>query len=171
MNNKVVPDYISRRVFKIKCRNAFKVERVFIKDEIVFYFGYITSLKTRLHTFWKKVWTSLSFFDISRFSKYKSNSGNNTKDKTLDKNKRFLHFLIKRKFGCVLTSDKHIFNFSSYVLSDCEKLVLSRGLNFCIPPSRNIDSVTIFLSLSNCFYNYISSLLCHNKICLIWRPA
>ena len=47
--------------------------------------------------------------------------------------------------GCVLTSDKHIFTFSSYNLSDCEKLVLSSGLNFCAPTSsRNIDSVTIF---------------------------
>ena len=50
----------------------------------------------------------------------------------------FFHFLIKRKFGCVLTSDKYIFNFSSYVLSDCESLILSRGLNFCVLPSHNI---------------------------------
>ena len=76
----------------------------------------------------------LRFFDIFRFSKYLSNTGNNTKIRTPDKNKSFLHFLIKRKFGCVLTSDKHIFNFSSYILSDGEKLVLSRGLNFCVPP-------------------------------------
>ena len=130
MNNKVVPDYISRRISKIKCHNSINVERTFIKDEIVFYSAYINSLETRLHTFWQNAWSSLGFFDIFCFSKYLSNTGNNTKDKTLDKIKSFLHFLVKRKFGCVLTSNKHIFNFSSYVLSDCEKLVLSRGQNF-----------------------------------------
>ena len=90
------------------------------------------------------------------FSKYLSNTGNNTKDRTLDKNKSFLHFLIKRKFGCVLTSDRHISNFSSYNLSDCEKLVLSRGLNFCVPTSsRKIVSVTIFYEFKLLFFQLL----------------
>ena len=138
MNNKVVPDYIPRRISKIKCRKAINVECAFVKDEIVFYSEYITSLKTCLQTFWKKAWTSISFFDIFRFSKYLSILATTLKIR-LDNNKSFLHFLIKRMFCYVLTSDKHIFNFSSYVLLDCEKLVLSRVLNFC-----NIDSVMIF---------------------------
>ena len=153
MNNKVVPDYISRRISKIKCRNAINFERAFINDEIAFYSMYITFLRTCLHTLWKKAWTSLSFFDIFYFSKYLSNTGNNTKIRTPDKNKSFLHFLIKRKFGCELISDKHLFNFSSYNFSDSEKLVLSRGLNFCVPlSSRNIDSVMIFSEFALLFF-------------------
>ena len=118
-NNKVVPDYIPRCISKIKCRNTINIERALIKDKIVFYPEYITSLTTCLHTFWKKAWTSLSFFDIFCFSKHLSNTGNNTKNKTLEKNKRFLHFFIKTKFGFVQTSDKYIFHFSSDVFSDC----------------------------------------------------
>ena len=71
----------------VKCHNTINAEHVFIKDEIVFNSAYISPLKTYLHIFWKKAWTSLSFFDIFHFSKYLFNTGNNTKDKTHDKNK------------------------------------------------------------------------------------
>ena len=38
MNNKVVHDYIFRRIQKIKCRNISNVEWASLKDEIVFLF-------------------------------------------------------------------------------------------------------------------------------------
>ena len=48
----------------------------------------------------------------------------------------------QHQYGSTVTTDKHIHNYSSYVLSDCEKFVLSRGLNFCIsPPGTNSASV------------------------------
>ena len=62
----------------------------------------------------------------------------------MQSNQQFLNHLIKRKFGSIVTSDKHIFNSSSYVLSDCEKFVLSRGINFCVPHPSSINSAAVF---------------------------
>ena len=47
------------------------------------------------------------------------------------------------KYGSIVTTDEHIFNYSSYILSDCEKFVLSRGPNFCVspPPGTNLAAV------------------------------
>ena len=51
------------------------------------------------------------------------------------------------KYGSTVTTDKHIFNYSSYVLSDCEKFVLSKGLNFCVPPQRGTNSAAVFAEI------------------------
>ena len=151
------------RISKIECRNAINVERASIKDEIVLYSAYIISLKTCLHTFWKKAWTSFSFFDIFRFSKYLSYTGNNTKDKTLDKNKSFLHFLIKKQFSCVLTSDKHIFDYSSMFCRIVKSWFWQEDWIFVPPPSSNIDSVTIFSEC--CVLTFWPGQKCHSGWC------
>ena len=44
--------------------------------------------------------------------------------------------------------NKVIFNFSSYVLSDIEMKVLSRGLEFCVQPSR-LDFCAFLRHLKN----------------------
>ena len=36
--------------------------------------------------------------------------------------------------GKVINTSKTIFNFSKYELSDCEKRLLAKGLNFSLPP-------------------------------------
>lgn len=54
----------------------------------------------------------------------------------------YLNFLIERKFGVTVTMDKHI-NLSNYSFSDTDKLVLSHGLDFCIPP-KMIDRIKVF---------------------------
>ena len=52
----------------------------------------------------------------------------------------FQHFpkntwnMVKMKYGSIVTTDKHTFNYYSYVLSGCKKFALFRGLNFCVPP-------------------------------------
>ena len=90
----------------------------------------------------------------------------------LRKTKRFLHFLIKRKFSFVLTIDKPILNFSTYNLSDCKNLVLSRGLIFYVSgPLVTLIQLQTLRSLSNNFFYYLNSLRCPNKICLFWRLA
>ena len=116
MHNKVVPDYILRHISRIKCCNTMW-NVLFIKDETVFFFFFLESIipiETCLQILWKKSWMSLSFFDIIGFSQYLFSDGSNTQNKILFKNRSFLHFLMRRKFGCVVTSDRHIFNFSLF---------------------------------------------------------
>ena len=144
-DNNVAPSYIFRRIIKIKCRSTNNVLRAFLKDEISLLSDSLESFKSRLYLQWKKFWSSLSFFDLLRFSKYLSNNSFRLKSKLLSNNQQFLKHLIKKKSGSIVTTDKHIFNYSSYVLTDCEKLVPSKGLSFVCPPprSRRINSASV----------------------------
>ena len=136
LNNNVVPGYISRRIQKIKCRNLTNVERAFIRDEITFFMDSIESLKSHIKSSWSYAWKYLGFFDKFRFAKYLSINADTLFNQHTANYNKFLSLLIKKKFGNITTTDKHIFNFSSHVLSESEKLVLSRGLSFCNPPYK-----------------------------------
>ena len=93
--------------------------------------------------FWVFVWNTLSFFDKFRFSKLLSKQDRTFHANAKSKNDKYLSMLIKRKFGIRTNSDQHIFTLSDYILSYIDKAVLSRGLDFCIPPSV-IDRTGIF---------------------------
>ena len=183
LDNNIAPGYILRWIKKIKCRNTINVLHAFLKDEISFFSDSIESFKARLYLNWMKSWSSLSFFDLLRFSKYLLNNSSRLKSKLLNSNQQFLNHLIKRKFGSIVTSDKHIFNYSSYVLSDCEKLVLSRGLSFCVPPPC-INSASVFAELellylqlmkhspaSSCNVAYLKAHLADLAQCFVNTPV
>ena len=67
-----------------------------------------------------------------------------------------------------MTTDRNIFNYSSYVLSDCEKLVLSRGFGFCILPPHGINSPHVFAEFEILFLHSPVSLsnVTYLKACL-----
>ena len=56
------------------------------------------------------------------------------KSKSSVQQKKFYKLLQERKIEN--DSEKFIFNFSKYVLSDTEKKLLVKGLNFCLPPKQ-----------------------------------
>ena len=104
----------------------------FRRNKMSFFLDTVESVKSRLYYKWKTCWFSPSLFDLLRFSKYLTNNSSSLKSKLLNSNQHFLNLLIKMEYRSIVTTDKHIFNYSSYVLSDCEKFVLSRGLNFSV---------------------------------------
>ena len=101
------------KMIKIKCRSTNNILRAFLKDEISVLSDSIESFKSRLYLQWKKSWSSLRFFDPLRFSKYLSNNSFRLKSKLLCNNQQFLNHLIKKKLGSIVTTDEHIFNYSS----------------------------------------------------------
>ena len=133
LDNNLAPGYIVRRIREIKCHNSTNVLRAFLKGEISFFLDSMESVKSRLYDKGKICWSSLSFFDLFRFYKYLTNNFSQLKSKLLNSNQQFLNYLIKKKYGSTVTTDRHIFNYSAYVSSDSEKFVLSRGHNFCAP--------------------------------------
>lgn len=56
--------------------------------------------------------------------------------KSVGENKKYLNSLISRRFGVVEVIWINIFNFSNITLTGIEVSVLSRGLDFCILPSK-----------------------------------
>ena len=99
LDNNLAPRYIVRRIRKIKCRNSINVLRAFLKVEIAFFLDSIESVKSRLYHKWKTCWSSLSLFDLLRFSKYLTNNSSRLKSKLLKSHQQSLNHLIKMKYG------------------------------------------------------------------------
>ena len=120
LDKNLAPGYIVQRIRRIKCCNStkgwdFLFHRLSWVCEILF----ICKVEIMLVFLWLQ------------FLKYLTNNSAQLKSKLSNNTYHFLNLLIKKKYGSITTTDRHIFNFSSYVLSDSEKFVLSRGLNFC----------------------------------------
>ena len=126
-----------------KVKPSLFMERAFINDDINKLSARLDYLYNRRLTLWSSIRKLLSFFDYFRFSKYLSLGDEFYNNQAVRKNDRHLSLLVKSRFGEDNTDfDKHIFNFSDLILSDLEKSVLSKGLNFCIPPKK-MDKVQL----------------------------
>lgn len=79
----------------------------------------------------------LSFFDFFRFCKYLTDGDAFAKRRVHIKFGKQLALLVRSRNGCDSGIEvKHIFYYSSFHLSKNESAVLSRGLEFCIPPIK-----------------------------------
>lgn len=96
-------------------------------------------LSTSRHRSWHSAYRF--FFDFVRFSRFLANLDENSAKSSTKRFNEHLSLLIRNRFGSDSTNlDKHLFNFSSVVFSDSEKLVLSKGLNFSVPPKCISDT-------------------------------
>lgn len=74
----------------------------------------------------------------------------------------YINALIKKRFGvedCSL--NRHIIN-----LSEIEKVVLSRGLDFCIP-SQNVNKVEVLAEFEVVFTATSSCSFLHGPVCVV----
>ena len=137
LRNHVVPKYISKRIFAAKTRPSPNIERAFLQDEIQIFTIRLKHVQNLHRAAWTVCIHFLSFFDMLRFSRYISNYEISLDARNSSKKENYLSSIIIEKFGSEPSNvEKHIFNLSDYTLSDTEKLVLSRGLEFCVPPSK-----------------------------------
>lgn len=105
-------------------------------DEILYYTNFVNSVRIQYQSQCGIVSSTLSFLGEFLFSKYLPRSD--------AKHLTYLNFLIKKKGLVCLIQQINIFiNLFDYSLSDSDKLVLSRGLDFCIP-SKMVDIIEDF---------------------------
>lgn len=105
-------------------------------DEILYYTNFVNSVRIQYQSQCGIVSSTLSFLDEFLFSKYLSRSD--------AKHLTYLNFLIKKQGLVCLIQQINIFiNLFDYSLSDSDKLVLSRGLDFCVP-SKMVDIIEDF---------------------------
>ena len=145
LDNNLAPGYIVRRIRKIKCRNSTNVLRVFLKDEISFFLDWIESVKSRLYYNWKTCWSSLSFFDLLRFSKYLTNNSARLKSKLLNSNQQFSNHLIKMKYGSTVITDRHILTVLHTFYQIVKNLYYRGSLIFVFP--RGTNSADVFTEI------------------------
>ena len=58
--NHVIFGYISKRIFKIKCRNYLRIDQTFLRDEILPYSDLLNSAKFQYQSLCSNEWSSLS---------------------------------------------------------------------------------------------------------------
>ena len=78
----------------------------------------------------------LTFFDWTKFCRHVAEVEEHKKNQFETKHFLIVNWLVKQRFRSVSNSGNNFCNLSAYVLSQLEKLVLSRGLDFCLPPTN-----------------------------------
>ena len=109
-------------------------QRVFIQQEITFKTLKTDKVRVQLNKMKDDLRTVVSFFDWLHIA-------NTFADSIMTTIKRVLgvqDYKVAQLLGSTLTHDPKevIYNFSSYVLSETEKMLLCKGLNFVIPPKK-----------------------------------
>ena len=78
-----------------------------------------------------------------RFCRYVAEVEEHKRNQIKTKHFLIVNWLVKQRFGSVSNSGNNICNLSGYDMTQSEKFVLFRGLNFCLPPT-NVKRGKIF---------------------------
>ena len=137
----VAPTQIKERVRKAKPRNPRSIERAFIRDENLKsedFLQYVTAeYRRKLPT----VSSQLSFFDKLRFCKLLNCTAIRVCDQTRKKKDKALQWLKKSQLGHGKLDHSTIVNLAGVELSETEKDVLCRGLNFGVLPKLSREEI------------------------------
>ena len=71
-----------------------------------------------------------------RFCSYVAEVEEHKRNQIKTKHFQIVNWLVKQQFRSVSNSENNICNLFSIVLSQSEKFVLARGLDFCLPPTN-----------------------------------
>ena len=130
----VAPSAIRSRVKKGRPKNFREIEVAVIRDEIVKCKELLEDFNAEYHRVLTEIWRGLSFMDRIRFGKLLNETAARLLYRIKTKKDRTLKWLIKTQLGCGTVDHAVITNLSSVELSDVEKNVLCRGLNFGVLP-------------------------------------
>ena len=134
LDQRVTPSDIWRRVRKSKPRNPGDIERAFIRDEIEKNEDVLDEVKRKYRQKLSSASLRLSFVDRIRFCKLVNQTSARLLDRTRTKKEKTLYWLVKTQLGLSQVDHSVITNLSSVDLTDVQKNVLCRGLNYGIPP-------------------------------------
>ena len=131
---RVAPSNIKERVSKIRPKDPAGIERAFIKDELAKAEEFFGQASERYRTKLLPACKELSLLDRLRFCKLLTLTSERLRQQTLTKNDRTLRWLLQSQIGQGVLRHSTIVNLADVELSDIEKDVLCRGLDFGIPP-------------------------------------
>ena len=109
-------------------------QRAFIQQETTFKTLEIENLQEQVNKMKNDLKTAVSFFYWSHIA----NTFAESNIKTIERVKGMQDYKITKRLGSTIIHDPKevIYNFSSYVLSEMEKALLCKELNFAIPPKK-----------------------------------
>ena len=137
----VTPSNIKERVLKAKPKHAAGIERAFLRDELEkrrdFFKVVSNEYPLKLH----KVCAQLSCMDQLRACKLLNRTTERLQEQVTTKNGKTLKYLIRNQIGEGVLRHSVIFNLANIELTDIEKDVLCRGLNFGVPPRLSQEMI------------------------------
>ena len=137
VENNVFPTFLRYKMSSNRLRNSNTYttsQRMFIQEEIAFKLADRLKLKIELENLRNEIRTVVSFIDWNHILNTQSTSN----EKMVNKVKVIHNYKLSELIGGELSHDPDdvIRNYSSYQLSEAEKSLLIRGLNFAIPPKK-----------------------------------
>jgi len=147
VGSRVSPKFNSTPISRSRTRHSPSSTRAFINDEIDRINMHVRCTKCAYKCQWVKIRNFvchfLTYFDFAATFR-KLISGLKMLLKKSTTGTFNIQLLFQKPFGGMLSDkERHILNLSDYSLSDMEKLVLSNGLDFCLPP-ESINKEEVF---------------------------
>lgn len=131
----VVPTNIRERVAKTKPKHPYGIEKAFMRDELDKKMDFLEQTKEEYKAI-VKVCAQLSYVDRLRFCKLLNQTTDRLSHQVKTKNDKTVRWLIKSQLGQGVLRHSTIINLSDVELTEIQKDVLCRGLNFGIPPAK-----------------------------------
>ena len=134
----VTPTYIRQRVRKTKPKRPWAIEKAFLCDDINKELDFSEQTNDEYKRKLSGVLKRITTFDQFRFSKLLTETATRLEREASTKKKNYLQWLCKSQLGQGELTHESIVNLTDVVLTETQKDVLCRGLNFGIPPSSKL---------------------------------
>ena len=130
----VTPIHIKKRVQRARPKHPWSIERAFLRDELNQHQDDLDQAIGDYRRVLVTVRKELSFFDQLRFSKLLSQTADKLRKRVRGEKEGSLQRLRKAQLGQGKLDHSNIINLAGIELSEIQKDILCRGLNFGIPP-------------------------------------
>ena len=117
------------------------LERAFLKDEFQKKQDFLDKATREYHGMLPGTLQSFSFFDKLRVSKLQNDTAERLRSQTKQANDKTVEWLINSQLGEGILNHSTIFNLAGIELSDKQKEVLCRELNFGLSPRLNCVAI------------------------------
>ena len=131
----VAPSGIRHRVRKANPKRPWSIERAFLRDDINKELDCLEQTNDDYYRNLTNVLTELSTFDQFRFCKLLNETATRLRKEVSASKSKYLQSLCRSQLGQGELDHDSIVNLTDVVLTEMEKDVLCRGLNFGIPPN------------------------------------
>ena len=137
ISNNIIPSFLNFKMPNRSLRYSdtyMQCQRTLLNTELLSKQNKLSELKTELSSVSNSIKSNVSFFDAY----YAIHLFTSSNDKLISKIKNVQNLKLTQ-----LTAHQHghdpddvIYNYSSYILNDIEKSVLTKGLNYALPPKK-----------------------------------
>ena len=130
LESAVAPSHIKHRIRRARLSHTVAIEKIFIKDELAKSKDRLSKAKCDFYDGYRQAKTSLQMTDFLRFSWLLAECDQKQRITNEEKYAKTLKFLRKEREE----NYSNIINLTDIELTSAQKAILSKGMDFCLPP-------------------------------------